>query len=162
MTTLFHAFMAMVFSLTSPGTSYFSKYALSSSDSGTYSNSAGAGWVDTTNLSITLVTNGRPVIIALVPGDNNSGGGCALYNNNTNGPVSGRFVRGSTTIPSGGVAGDIYAAGNSTSLRWPCTMWSSADVSPGTGSQTFKFQTNTYGTGAISVIEARLFAYTLP
>lgn len=132
-----------------------------SSSSGTFS-TASASFVDITNLSVTITTTGRPVILKLVAdGDTGAGNAGQVQVDSSSATASGyiAFLEGSTMISQlRTVESDT---GNlSTSQYVPCSAFNHFYV-PAAGTYTYKAQAALSTGSGISVIYTKLVAYEI-
>lgn len=117
---------------------------------------SGSSFVDVTNLSVTLTTTGRPVMIVLVP--SNTGGSLGLSNafeTLTAVDVSYRIMRDAVSIAEWNIVG---LANSVFSPLYPGNL-SCLDV-VGSGTYVYKFQTRVAG-GWVRVTNCKLLAYEL-
>jgi len=123
---------------------------LSSSNSGTYSNST-ASYTDVTNCTVTITTTGRPVFIALVDGAAGSPSRSSVFVT-----VDGRWkiLRDATAVAEGALA----SAGGRYDI--PCSSIFHIDV-VGAGTYVYKIQAERVTSGTIGVSYAKLIAYEL-
>ncbi len=119
-------------------------------------------FVDVTNLSASITTTGKPVILLLIP-DGDLTGGNEAYLGNAVGTVHAsaqsfyQFVRGSTGI---GTIQGIVAAGAATSIQLGLPVGSATmfDI-PSAGTYTYKFQAKSAATETTYVLYTKLVAY---
>jgi hypothetical protein len=128
-----------------------------SSSCGSFSSTSGTK-TDVTNLTVTITTTGRPVM--LVMQSDGTGGGNILYN--TQGLAGGflgnlYFIRGSTTIATSTVSNSIVSV--SQAIRIPPASFNFIDV-VGAGTYTYKVQVDV-ASGAIGVNNSVLVAYEM-
>lgn len=144
-----------------------------SSSSGTFSTSSGS-FVGVTNLSVTLNTTGRPVMILVQPDGNTSGNSNIGVVSSSSGQAAlqaaGRIViqRGGTTIFSSEIQTEhetTTAIQTRAELDIPPGCLSALDTTSTPGSNTYTVLVNQFGNGnsgnTISVINCILIAYEL-
>lgn len=119
-------------------------------------NTASATPVDVTNLSVTITTTGRPVVIALIPDGSTQ---AYLRVEAASGTASQQLdiVRGSTTISSS--RNDLTASGGLVSRIPVSSIWFLDPVAAGT--YTYKIQTALLSGIIAYVANAKLVAYEL-
>ena len=152
---------------TSPGT----RGVAISSSSGTFTDATDT-YSDVTNLSVTIVTNGRPVLIKLVSATTSGTGAVSIFKSGADSAsiISGnmKYVRdGSTDIAETTLQHSFPTDTDSNhGVRWP-TEFIAIDT-PGAGTYTYKLQVHGDGTGAgsfgqctLSVIDMKLVVYEL-
>lgn len=120
-----------------------------SSSSGTFTSSSGP-FVDVTNLSVTLTTNGRPVYISLLPDGSAYPAVCvvAVVTN----PVILSFVRGSTSVAQSQVT--------TVNGGFAPSCFSFVDI-VAAGTYTYKVQVSMVSTGTVSITRCILMAFEL-
>lgn len=133
-----------------------------SNSSGAYSVTPNAGYVDVTNLSVTITTGGSPVCIMLINDSSTSQGTLTweVSNGNTQGVMALRIVRGSTDIYDTACNTLNNTANNDLALSIPPGAINHIDV-VSAGTYTYKFQANvpTGSNGSINFV--KLVAYEL-
>lgn len=130
-----------------------------SSSSSAFSTSS-TTYVDVTNLSVTIVTTGRPVVLVL-NGDSNTSGAETFVSSSV-GTASAlfKFVRdGSTTVSNPQVFTMPATSGNP---GIPSSSITTLDTGVTAGSHTYKLQTEVNaGTSTVSIFSSILVAYEL-
>jgi hypothetical protein len=119
-----------------------------SSSSGTFSTTSNS-YVDVTNLTVTLTTTGRPIYLALIPGDV-SNAARLIYANN----AFLQFLEDGVQI-----GGELEFTVVSSTVRNGATPSTIALSSAGT--HTYKVQVHTTGASSLSVTGYKLIAYEL-
>jgi len=110
-----------------------------SSSSGSFSMSSGT-YADVTNLSITITTTGRPVMLFLID-DNSSVGNVQATSSNENVGMKLKFLRDSTKISEQAFQ-DQFGAAGSTNIAIPPGSFKAFDT-PSAGTYTYKVQVAT-------------------
>lgn len=135
---------------------------VSSSSGGAYSTASGT-YSDITNLSVTLTTYGRPVILMMIPDNVLAGAFCEVTVNTGNtGLVGGviRYRRGADVIGET-VVGHNPSVVNKT-VSFPCGSFTMIDVvAAGTYNYFLQAKQTVVGTASISVANAKLVAFEL-
>lgn len=133
-------------------------YAISSS-SGSYTTSSGT-LVDVTNLSVSLTTTGRPVLLMLIPGAGASDWSSYGPYNSSGSDAYGlmAYLRDSTIIGQNELRTSLNGATTSLSLANGMNM--AVDV-PSAGAYTYKVQSLLWTGTAVSFYEVKLFAIEL-
>lgn len=131
-----------------------------SNNCGTFTTTSST-FVDVTNLSVTITTTGRPVMIQLVSVGSSSGSQVSLIKNTAgagNGAAGIQILRGTTGIALLSLAGYVD---NAIITRLPGSAFYHLDR-PAAGTYTYKIQTNRSGANqTTAVTETRLVAYEL-
>lgn len=135
-----------------------------SSSCGTFTTTS-ASEVDITNLSVTIITSGRPIFIGLIPNNDlaSLGGDVRttdLASTGTSGDIF--FERDSTVIGRQNISltVDTTATENTLEIRLPCSSFSTVDF-PAAGTYTYKAQASASTGDTTTVFRARLIAYEL-
>ena len=126
-----------------------------SASCGDFSN-GGSGFVDVPNLTVTLTTSGRPIVVALQPSGVAPAAGLQSSHVKSTSYARFRFLRDGASISDCNGPG---ASGSSEAVIATPSSFHALDV-PGAGTYTYKFQVDP-GTVAIRVYEAKLIAYEL-
>lgn len=124
-----------------------------SSSSGSFSTSSGSN-VDVTNLSVTITTTGRPVVLTLIQAQAASTQAYLAVTLSNQGELL--LLRGATVIADMQMEMD----GSGTNLITPLGSFFHIDVI-GAGTYTYKVQAAISGGGTLRVNQATLFAYEL-
>lgn len=121
--------------------------------------------VNVTNLSVTIVTTGRPVVVGLIsdgPSSPCSLGGVINPGSSLDNLVN--ILRDGSTIASYDVriAGTV-SSGSITVVRnnVPCSAVVTVDITPTAASHTYTIQAVATSGGSVEVLNAKLFAYEL-
>lgn len=122
-----------------------------SSGSGAYTTTSGT-YVNPTNLSVSLTTTGRPVVLQLVPSSTTDNASIGFVSGGTVGAFT-RFTQDGTTLPS-----QVYVATGST--YFPCGAFSVFTV-PSSGAHTFEFRIKRSSAGTVYVTDCKLVAREL-
>jgi hypothetical protein len=137
-----------------------------SSSSNTFSHTTvGAPFVDVTNLTVTITTTGRPVMIGMMPGGTSSSNNGYVSFTRTGGGNSAAaqlcFNRGGSCVEYHGIGGTATNASSSLNYRYPCSSFTMIDT-PAAGTYTYKMQGQfTTGPGELEVRYCKLYAYEL-
>ena len=129
-----------------------------SSSSGSFSTSNGS-LTDVTNLSVTLTTTGRPVILAIISdgsGSNCSIGGSAGGGNSERSRVNIAFLRDASQIAKYDI---FFDADGLTDSKVPGGIFH-IDT-PSSGTYTYKVQASVVNANSVEVLNAKLIAYEL-
>jgi hypothetical protein len=115
----------------------------------------GASFVDVTNLSVTIVTTGRPVYVGLISGATGDSDGRVYVNGSA--PASGvcAILRDGVQITSHGVSTSGTNNGS------PCGSISHIDAGLAAGTYVYKLQFKSISGAEITVDDAKLVAYEI-
>jgi len=140
------------------GAARFTKYKISTLDSGSFTTSS-TSYVDATNVTVTMISTGRPVMIGHIPGD----GLChfTIASSSAGPPVlQVKLIRDVTDLGSFNSGGDTTT---DVEPFTPCSAISFLDTAASAGSHTWKTQVRgSAGTFVVGVQEARIYVYELP
>jgi len=129
-----------------------SVYQVSSSCGGAFSTTS-TSYVDVTNLSVTVTTTGRPVLLSLVA-DGTTGGGAITINGANVGCLL-KILRDSTDVSI-----QFFSNNESSHSRgFPASMIQHIDV-PAAGTYTYKVQAKSDGSAGFAVLNAKLVAWS--
>jgi hypothetical protein len=138
-------------------------YQLSSS-SGTFSTTSGS-YVDVTNLTVTITTTGRPVMVGLTHDQSANLGQFGAFESPPNSGAIGllyKILRDASTVSEGLVNGQFDQAVGENHIYIPASSVVVFDV-PSAGTYTYKMQvlSQAAGTGEVQVSYAKLYAVEL-
>jgi len=130
-----------------------------SSSSGTFTTTS-SSYVDVTNLSVTITTTGRPVVLAFVADGSSD---CIIGMRNSSSAVATGALK--IKDASGDISSYVLSSGisasSSTTMGWPCSMIHHIFV-PSAGSHTYTVQAKiTSGSTSVRVENTKLVAYEL-
>ncbi len=136
---------------------------ISSSCGSGYSNATNVP-TDVTNLSVTITTTGRPVILGLIADGDVANDAQILFSNGASGTTANGsilFLRGATIISRNGTQVGV-SGGTTESIVYPPGSFYMVDV-PGAGTYTYKVQAQTNGglTQNVAVNYVKFFAFEL-
>lgn len=132
-----------------------------SSSSGTFSTTS-SSFVDVTNLSVTITTTGRPVVVALISDDSTADSYIEVLRTGTVTQYTGKLkiLRDATTINQTAFLG-TYASSATLASSWPVSSINHVDV-PSAGTYTYKVQAIASTTNTtVGVFRSKLIAYEL-
>ena len=135
----------------------FVDYQISSS-SGSFTTTS-TSYVDVTNLSVTITTSGRPVMIGMtMDGSTSPTSSLRAYNTSTGSIANGsiKFVRDSTDI------GALSLVANGVNASVGCSSVGAMMIDhPAAGTYTYKLQGITVSPATLEVTHWKLFAYEI-
>ncbi len=128
------------------------KIAQISSASGSFNR--GSGFADVTNLSVTIKTSGKPVLLALIGDGSNA---CSVGTDNDEYVCNLRYVRGVTTVVTFRLQG-VDDPGHNYDYHIPGCSYTHIDRPPA-GTYTYKVTASGTATTAVNVFNCKLVAY---